>query len=35
MSLWKYGVEAFVTLFVIMDPPGAAPIFLDFLRSSF
>ena len=28
MSLWKYGVEAFVTLFVIMDPPGAAPIFL-------
>jgi len=28
MSVWRYGVEAFVTLFVIMDPPGAAPIFL-------
>ena len=29
MDSVKFGVEAFVTLFVIMDPPGAAPIFLS------
>lgn len=29
MEAVKFGVEAFVTLFVIMDPPGAAPIFLS------
>lgn len=28
MSLWKFGLEVFVALFVIMDPPGSAPIFL-------
>jgi multiple antibiotic resistance protein len=25
---WRLGVEAFVTLFVIMDPPGTLPVFL-------
>lgn len=29
MDSLKFGIEAFVTLFVIMDPPGAAPIFLS------
>lgn len=29
MDVLKFGIEAFVTLFVIMDPPGAAPIFLS------
>lgn len=29
MDAVKFGIEAFVTLFVIMDPPGAAPIFLS------
>lgn len=29
MEAVKFGIEAFVTLFVIMDPPGAAPIFLS------
>ena len=28
MSLWKFGLEVFVALFVVMDPPGSAPIFL-------
>ena len=26
---WKYAVEVFVTLFVIMDPPGTVPLFLS------
>lgn len=29
MESIRFGIEAFVTLFVIMDPPGAAPIFLS------
>jgi len=29
MESVRFGMEAFVTLFVIMDPPGAAPIFLS------
>lgn len=29
MDSVKLGIEVFVTLFVIMDPPGAAPIFLS------
>lgn len=29
MDSVRFGMEAFVTLFVIMDPPGAAPIFLS------
>ncbi len=28
ISALTFGAEAFVTLFVILDPPGAAPIFL-------
>jgi multiple antibiotic resistance protein len=29
MDSFRLGMEAFVTLFVIMDPPGTAPIFLS------
>ena len=28
LSALTFGAQAFVTLFVILDPPGAAPIFL-------
>ena len=28
MNAWTFGVQVFVTLFVIMDPPGVVPIFL-------
>jgi hypothetical protein len=28
ISTATFGIQAFVTLFVIMDPPGATPIFL-------
>ncbi len=28
MNSWTFGVQVFVTLFVIMDPPGVVPIFL-------
>jgi multiple antibiotic resistance protein len=28
MSSLTFAAQAFVTLFVIMDPPGATPIFL-------
>ena len=27
ISATTFGIQAFVTLFVIMDPPGATPIF--------
>ena len=27
ISALTFGAQAFVTLFVILDPPGAAPIF--------
>ena len=29
ISALTFGAQAFVTLFVILDPPGAAPIFLS------
>jgi len=29
ISALTFGTQAFVTLFVILDPPGAAPIFLS------
>lgn len=29
MDSMRFGIEAFVTIFVIIDPPGAAPIFLS------
>ena len=29
VSAFTFGVQAFVTLFVILDPPGATPIFLS------
>ena len=29
LSALTFGAQAFVTLFVILDPPGAAPIFLS------
>ena len=28
MNSWTFGVQVFVTLFVIMDPPGVVPIYL-------
>jgi multiple antibiotic resistance protein len=28
-SPWTFGIQAFITLAVIMDPPGATPIFLS------
>ena len=28
LSALTFGAQAFVTLFVILDPPGATPIFL-------
>ena len=28
MDLWKFGLEVFISLLVIIDPPGNAPIFL-------
>ena len=28
MNAWTFGVQVFVTLFVIMDPPGVVPIYL-------
>ena len=28
MSAWEFLGSAFVTLFVIMDPPGNVPVFL-------
>jgi multiple antibiotic resistance protein len=28
LTALTFGAQAFVTLFVILDPPGAAPIFL-------
>ena len=32
-SLITFGLQAFVTLFVIMDPPGATPIFLSVVKN--
>lgn len=32
-SLLTFGLQAFVTLFVIMDPPGATPIFLSVVKN--
>jgi len=29
---WQFGISVFVTLFVIMDPPGTVPIFLALTR---
>lgn len=31
MSALTFGIQAFVTLFVIMDPPGVSPIFLSII----
>ena len=32
ISTATFGIQAFVTLFVIMDPPGATPIFLTLVK---
>ncbi len=32
VSSTTFGIQAFVTLFVIMDPPGATPIFLALVK---
>ena len=32
ISATTFGIQAFVTLFVIMDPPGATPIFLALVK---
>jgi multiple antibiotic resistance protein len=32
VSATTFGIQAFVTLFVIMDPPGATPIFLALVK---
>ncbi|MFZ4063549.1 MAG: MarC family protein [Candidatus Nanopelagicaceae bacterium] len=32
ISTTTFGIQAFVTLFVIMDPPGATPIFLALVK---
>lgn len=34
MSLFTFGVQAFITLLVIIDPPGATPIFLSLVSGS-
>ena len=33
VSALTFGIQAFVTLFVILDPPGAIPIFLSLVAS--
>jgi multiple antibiotic resistance protein len=33
ISAVTFGLQAFVTLFVIMDPPGATPIFLSLVQN--
>lgn len=33
ISALTFGLQAFVTLFVIMDPPGATPIFLSLVEN--
>ena len=33
ISTTTFGIQAFVTLFVIMDPPGATPIFLALVKN--
>ena len=33
ISTATFGIQAFVTLFVIMDPPGATPIFLALVKN--
>lgn len=33
ISAVTFGLQAFVTLFVIMDPPGATPIFLSLVAN--
>ena len=33
VSAITFGIQAFVTLFVIMDPPGATPIFLALVKN--
>jgi multiple antibiotic resistance protein len=33
VSAFTFGVQAFITLFVILDPPGATPIFLSLVKS--
>ena len=33
VSATTFGIQAFVTLFVIMDPPGATPIFLALVKN--
>ena len=33
ISAVTFGLQAFVTLFVIMDPPGATPIFLSLVKN--
>ena len=34
MSLFTFGVQAFITLLVIIDPPGATPIFLSLVSGA-
>ena len=33
VTVMTFGLQAFVTLLVILDPPGATPIFLGVLRN--
>lgn len=33
VSAFTFGVQAFITLFVILDPPGATPIFLSLVKN--
>jgi multiple antibiotic resistance protein len=35
ISAVTFAIQSFVTLFVIMDPPGATPIFLGLVAERF
>ena len=34
ISAVTFGIQAFITLFVILDPPGATPIFLSLITNA-
>ena len=34
ISALTFGIQAFVTLFVILDPPGAVPVFLALISDA-